>query len=370
MPTADATTLPPQSLESPSCDHTHRSLAYGSTDGLLGMGEGSDESFNDSTESPAPQTPATPQALQLGKLPPAATFATPDTDRLTRPTAAHVRAKRKPVPSVIDLLGYDPGPLPPHPLTPHTPGTPATPTSVGFGHAQRFTLGPLAGLDVPDLSQELDQGSCGRGSRCPGASAFTLQNGNMSVLSLPMRVLEVDRLSLLEGGRRANPVRRSTYGCYSTYACDYNNTRPDMSQVGCAADLGDDIVLPPPRRQSLYRSGKNISAASELAELRRITHSTSMDFDAIKQHSRSNQSSFLVGDNDSDQSSVREDSDGPVAKRLKRLSLRKKNTTNYTKTTAKLGGMSTVDEKPHEQSSGWFDWVCNAFPCMHRGKVS
>lgn len=362
MPTENSTTLSPDSLETPSCEHSHRSLAHGSTDGLLRTSESSDESFNESSESPPPQTPATPQELQTGRLPTTATVA-PPVDGPTRPTAAHIRAKRKPVPSVIDLLGYDPGPMPSHPLTPATPGTPATPFTAGHNGGNRFTIGPLAGMDLPDLDG--DQRSSGHSSKYSG---ITLQGGNPSVLSLPMRVLEVDRPS--QEGPRRTPVRRSTFDCYSTYTCNYNSSKPDLSLARSATDGNGDNIIPPPRRQSLYRGsgGKKLSAAKELEELRRMTHYASMDFDTIKRQNRANQSSFLVGDNDSDHSSINSNPDGPVSKRLKKLSLKKKNTTNYTKTSAKL--MNTIDEKQQEQPKGWLEWVCDVVPCLHREKVS
>lgn len=218
-------------------------------------------------------------------------------------------------------------------------------------------------MDLPDLDG--DQRSSGHSSKYSG---ITLQGGNPSVLSLPMRVLEVDRPS--QEGPRRTPVRRSTFDCYSTYTCNYNSSKPDLSLARSATDGNGDNIIPPPRRQSLYRGsgGKKLSAAKELEELRRMTHYASMDFDTIKRQNRANQSSFLVGDNDSDHSSINSNPDGPVSKRLKKLSLKKKNTTNYTKTSAKL--MNTIDEKQQEQPKGWLEWVCDVVPCLHREKVS
>lgn len=325
--------------------------------------EESHELFNGSTETPLPQTPATPPELRTGRLPPTETVATPGVDGLTRPTAARIRARRKPVPSVVDLMGYEQDPLSSHPLTPKTPGTPGTPgtpKTVGHGGGHRFTIGPLAGVDLPDLGG--DQRSSGHSSKYSGA---TLQNP--SVLSLPMKVLEVDRPSL-EGTRA--PVRRSTYDCFSTYTCSYNDSRPDLSAARSTTYSSDDRIVPPPRRQSLcYRNGprKKLSAASELEQLRRMTHYASMDFDSMKRHNRVNQSSLLVGD-DSDNSSNNDSKDGPVTKRLKKLSLKKQNTTNYTKASAKL--MNTIEEKQPDKPQGWLQWVCDAVPCLHREKAS
>lgn len=248
-------------------------------------------------------------------------------------------------------------------MTPATPGTPGTPFTAGHNGGNRFTIGPLAGIDLPDLDG--DQRSSGHSSKYSG---ITLQSGNPSVLSLPMRVLEVDRPSL-ESTRRT-PVRRSTFDCYSTYTCNYNNSKPDLSLARSATEGNGESIVPPPRRQSLYksRSGKKISAATELEELRRMTHYASMDFDTIKRQNRANQSSFLVGDNDSDQGSINSSPGGLVTKRLKKLSLKKKNTTNYTKASAKLS--STIEEKQREQPKGWLEWVCDVVPCLHREKVS
>lgn len=364
MPTDNSTRLSPESMETPSCELSHPSMTHGSSDGLLRTSESSDESFNESTESPAPQTPATPQEMQVGRLPTAATVPPPGSaEGVARPTAAHLRAKRKPVPSVIDLLGYDPGPMPSHPLTPGTPGTPGTPFTAGSSSGHRFTIGPLAGIDLPDLDQDSE-------SRCSSGharkySGITLQNGNPSVLSLPMRVLEVDRPA--SESRRV--VRRSTYNCYSTYTCDYNSSRPDLSLVRDPTEPKKDII-PPPRRQSISRSDgpRKLSAASELEELRRITHYASMDFDTIKRHNRINQSSFFMGDNDSDQSSISSNKDGPVTKRLKKLSMKKKSGPSYTKASATR--MSAIAEKQPEQPKGWLEWMCDVVPCLRREKVS